>query len=456
MSHSICLIDDSIPLGNENLFIDDTGRLNSSNIELLLNQEDVEWEEAVKALLLKLIKDKKSWNVSAFRNPNIYLNNFDKELYLPDFIIFDWDYGKIAGSTEELLKEIIEKSFTLISIYTRSDEKESVERIIEDGFKDYRNRINLIIKSEENSPQKLIDWAKKLVDNNFAFKFSKELRDHNQSSLENILIEFAKPSINDLVWIFGEDNEIEQRSLQTKDLCLMVVEKLRDELLSKNFASDLPYVDKTYNPDSNIDLVKKMWSYRLYYKPTDNIVRKGDIIRRKNQDDKTLYLVISSDCHLKYFWQKNFGYLSIVPIYRICKENSELKNKLELYKKKTDLKKKNITPSSLTNLSNFIQGPTIIPCIPLQSGLFDYMLFPKEITNINVPVPDSKQESKRDIALIYDFMQDYEKENRISISEPFITPLVEHILYNVSGYGVPDYPNQLSNELETNLKGLFE
>jgi hypothetical protein len=53
-------------------------------------------------------------------------------------------------------------------------------------------------------------------------------------------------------------------------------------------------------------------------------------------------------------------------------------------------------------------------------------------------------------------MQDYEKENRISISEPFITPLVEHILYNVSGYGVPDYPNQLSNELETNLKGLFE
>ena len=207
MAHSICLIDDSIPLGDAKLFIDDTGRLNSSNIELLLNEEEDKWEEPVKELLENLINDKDSWSVSAFRNPDIYLNNFDKESYLPDFIIFDWDYGKMSAPTEELLKEILQKSFTLVAIYTRSDEKETVERIIKEEFNDYNNRINLIIKSEKNSPKKLIEWAEALSKNNFAYKFSKELRIYNRESMENLLVEFGKPDIKDFIWLFGSEDK---------------------------------------------------------------------------------------------------------------------------------------------------------------------------------------------------------------------------------------------------------
>lgn len=456
MVHSICIIDDSIPLGDEKLFIDDTGRLNSSNIELLLSQEDIKWEDDVKELFIKLVKDKESWSVSAFRNPNIYLNNFDKELYLPDFIVFDWDYGKTTDPTEELLKEVLEKSFSLISIYTRSDEKESVEKIIEEDFKEYRNRITLIIKSDENSQQKLMDWANELLINNFSFRFSKELRDHAHNSLENILIDFGKPTINDIVWLFGDEDEEHKRFFHTKDLSDIIAEKLRNELLTKNLGSELKSVAKEYIPSASLELIKKMWSYRLYYSPKDDIIRKGDILKKTNSDDNSLFLVISSDCHLKSFWKRNFGYLTIIPLYKINKDNYNLLSKLDLYKRKSDLKGKDVTPSSLTNLSGFAEGITIIPCIPLKNSFIDYILFPKEIFSIEIPVPELQKSNKRNLALKYEYIVDYDKKDRITISEPFITPLVEHILYNISGYGVPDYPKSLQKEISNNFKGIFE
>ena len=32
------------------------------------------------------------WIVTAFSNPNFYLNCFDRELFRCDVLVFDWDY----------------------------------------------------------------------------------------------------------------------------------------------------------------------------------------------------------------------------------------------------------------------------------------------------------------------------------------------------------------------------
>ncbi len=453
MAHSICLIDDSIPLGDAKLFIDDTGRLNSSNIELLLNEEEDKWEEPVKELLENLINDKDSWSVSAFRNPDIYLNNFDKESYLPDFIIFDWDYGKMSAPTEELLKEILQKSFTLVAIYTRSDEKETVERIIKEEFNDYNNRINLIIKSEKNSPKKLIEWAEALSKNNFAYKFSKELRIYNRESMENLLVEFGKPDIKDFIWLFGsEDKESNKILLNAKDVSEMIVDKLRAELISKNFGDELPIIDANYTPTCSEEIVKKMWSLRLYYKPNDGLVRKGDIVDYEGKEN-IKYLVVSSDCHLKTFWKKNFGHLTVIPIYKVCKENKELVRKLKLAASEGEIKKMRAT--SLVNVSSSIEGPTILPCIPIGDSFYDYILFPKEISSIEVALPEEKKGNPRIVPLDYSHLTVVRGVDRISISEPFITPLVEHILYNISGYGVQDFPKGLQNSTTKNISEIF-
>ncbi len=456
MLHSICLIDDSIPLGDEKLFIDDRGRLNSSNIELLLNNEEIEWSEPpVKELLIKLLEDKEIWSVSAFKNPDIYLNNFDKEYYFPDLIIFDWDYGGTTTSTEELLKIIVEKSFSLISIYTRSDEQETVERIIESSFKEYENRIKLTIKSDEDSPQKLIDIASQRLKDNFAFKFSKELRVFNRDSLESILIEFGKPNINDIVWLFGdEEKENNKISLNAKEISEMIAEKLRAELISKKFGNELESINSNYNPTCEEKIVKKMWSFRLYYKPQDNLVRKGDLIYKESDGKDTMYLVISSDCHLKTFWKKNFGYLTVVPLHKICKNNDDLITKLKWAASVSDLKK--ITATSLVNLSGRIDGPTILPCIPSSTNYDDYFLFPKEIISVKIPVPESKKDNPRTLQLDYSFISGFISDDRITVSEQFITPLVEHILHNISGYGAQDYPKGLQTSITKNIDEMFK
>lgn len=456
MSFSICVVDDQIPLG-KGAFVDVGKRICATTLQMLINEKETEWSEPVlKELVENLITDAKNWNVSAFMSPEILIKSMEEEYYLPEFIIYDWDYGKTSEHSEELLKSILETSFSIVSVYTLSDKKDSVQTIIDTDLTLYKNRIILRIKSDPNSPSLLLEIIKEYDKTNFAFKFSKELRKHTHNTLESILIEFGKPAIDDITWLFGDEDESNKKKLNVKDLSEIIVEKLRNVLISNNFGSELATVASSYTPKSSSDLVKKMWSYRLYYRPQDNIVRKGDIIKKKGSNEETLFLVISSDCHLKYFWRKNFGFISLIPLHKIDKTNKVLLEKLDLYKSKSDLKSKNITPSSLTNISSLAEGLTIIPFIPIGDKYIDFLLFPKELSSQNVLVPADKKENKRNLQLKYEYFTEYEQNSRVTVSEPFVIPLVEHILYNISGYGVPDYPSSLQKEIAENFKGIFE
>lgn len=456
MPFSICVVDDRIPLG-KGAFVDVGNRISTTTLQMLINEKETEWSEPVlKELVENLITDDKNWSVSAFMSPEILIKSMEEEYYLPEFIIYDWDYGKGAVSTEENLKEILETSFSFVTIFTASDKKDVVQAIIDKDFKEFKNRLNLKIKSDKDSSAELVQKMSELNKTNFSFKFSSDLRKLAHKTLESILIEFGKPEIKDITWLFGDEDESKNKKLHVKDLSEILVEKLRSELITGNFGSDLPTVEGSYVPTSGSELVKRMWAYRLYYSPKDNIVRKGDIIKKKGSNEETLFLVISSDCHLKYFWRKNFGFISLVPLHKIDKTNKVLLDKLDLYKSKSDLKSKNIIPSSLTNISSLAEGVTIIPFIPIGDKYIDFLLFPKELSSQNVLVPADKKENKRSLQLKYEYFAEYEQNSRVTVSEPFVTPLVEHILYNISGYGVPDYPSSLQKEIAENFKGIFE
>ena len=79
MIREICFIDDTIPAMSVPS-IDDAERLNRSNLKLLLD-EDISWGELpVKSLVRDLVADAKSWSVSAFTHPDIYLNHAVKQM----------------------------------------------------------------------------------------------------------------------------------------------------------------------------------------------------------------------------------------------------------------------------------------------------------------------------------------------------------------------------------------
>ncbi|MDT8413688.1 MAG: hypothetical protein RQ875_14590, partial [Vicingaceae bacterium] len=105
----------------------------------------------------------------------------------------------------------------------------------------------------------------------------------------------------------------------------MFLEKARNALLS-----DKIYEFPLKSSNAGIDNVKdlsKIWNYRLYHSPNDKFVRKGDILHKRNSE--TLFLVLTSDCHLQRFWKNNLGYITLIPMHPI--ENSDITKRIKDY-----------------------------------------------------------------------------------------------------------------------------
>ncbi len=146
----------------------------------------------------------------------------------------------------------------------------------------------------------------------------------------------------------------------------------------------------------------------------------------------------------------------LVPLHKIDHSNENLKTKLKLYKPAGHYKN-NVTATSLTNTTN-LDSPTIIPVVQKINGqYFDYILCPKEI--FSEEIPNTKiinfDQIRNFLPLSYEHIEKYCGTDRIGISEPFLTLLIQHILLNVTGYGVPDYPDEFKNIIKENIKGMF-
>uniref|UniRef100_UPI0005715E8C hypothetical protein n=1 Tax=Treponema pedis TaxID=409322 RepID=UPI0005715E8C len=191
------------------------------------------------------------------------------------------------------------------------------------------------------------------------------------------------------------------------------------------------------------NIIKKIWSYRLYYTSKSDQVKQGDII--KYQDD--LFLVFSSDCHMEKFWCKNYGFLALIPLYKIEKNGKSKKLFSELEKSNS------FSVSSLVN-SNGLNNISILPAIPVEDKYSDYILFPKGIKTVEIPLFSKTKMNAKDIknssCLTYYAWKDIKKI--VSISESFKSPLIQFIQDNITGYGVPDFPNKLAKELSRNFK----
>lgn len=172
-------------------------------------------------------------------------------------------------------------------------------------------------------------------------------------------------------------------------------------------------------------------------------VKQGDIIKYK--DD--LFLVFSSDCHMERFWCKNYGFLAVIPLYKIDK-NEKCKDLFG------DLKKsKKFYPTSLINTQG-IENIAVLPAIPIKDDFFDYILCPKAIRTIEIPLPTVDGKNTADIrkekSLEYSDVDNLERV--VSISENFKNQLIQFVQDNITGYGCPDFPKILSDYLGNKFK----
>ena len=136
---------------------------------------------------------------------------------------------------------------------------------------------------------------------------------------------------------------------------------------------------------------------------------------------------------MRDFWKKNFGYIALVPLL----EMGEGLTKEHL----GGTWPKSINFSSIT--SNNMSPIAVLPCVPVNQTLLDFIVIPKGICSVKV----NKAESS---ILLYDHFIGYERI--VSISDPFKSPLVQFACDNISGYGCPDFHKLLKNGLEDYFK----
>jgi hypothetical protein len=213
---------------------------------------------------------------------------------------------------------------------------------------------------------------------------------------------------------------------------------------------NIPSLNKNGNVQVDNTILEKLWSYRLYHKypDIDTSVRKGDIICK----DKQYYLIINSDCHLPHLWNKNLGFVNVIPLYLVNKDNESLKEILGLTQNggTRDYKQSSFSEK----MSSFSEGSFCMPFIPLEDDYKTFVFFAKNLTYIQVSKPNLAQdESLKNKRLKYDCFDEYKRI--CTLSEPFLTPIISNILSSIAGHGCPDYSKSTKELLDKNIKSIF-
>lgn len=431
MKHSVCFIDDKIPV---NQFFNDTSIVTDIVIDFLLKRTDTKWDDpVVKKLCEKLCSEADKWTFSAFTSPAFYENYIEDNVYSPEIIIYDWDYNFGAGSdsSEEYLLNILEKSSTMIFVYSEDPNIEEINQIVQkDKFLDYGDRLSVINKGEAGSVEKIFEQIEKKETYNFSFRYGHDIVYNSNAIINKILSDISKLSIEEFVSSIGsfDGNKYISTNMDFVDAIMPRYKNLLRNLFPMQEFS----IKKTAEP--KLENVRRVWSYRLYDKTQENSVNMGDLIK---DSENHFYVVASSDCHMSDFWKKNFGYIALVPIFQV--DSEEVKKSVEYLGKNNSVNISSLTNNKQTSL-------TVLPCVPIAGDeLADFVLIPKSLISIKINRPGSQI-----TALRYEDFDGYEKVT--SISDPFKSPLIQFIFDNISGYGCPDFPDILKANINKTIK----
>lgn len=471
MRYSVCIIDNDIPAaGSEaQVFgIKDSELLNSSNLQLLLAKET--WtDNVIKNLTSTLLNQKDDdgisakWDVFGFTNPSFYVNTIDNGFFRSDLVIFDWEYpGAQVGSgtdSESVLKEILDRTFSLVFIFSKADKKAEIEEIFDKPeFQEYRERLAYLDKTVADIDQTsiLIQKAETMYANNFSFRFASILRKKAVQTIDKILSDMGRASLNDI------KNQIIVGDSGKKDFIDFLAERFRAAIAGKeiyDLVDQIPdpamgNISSSQSDDENVlepvaeittvpnnDMTSKVWSSRLYFNQEsgDDLVRRGDIVTIEND----FFFVISADCDLSRFWKKNFGIINMVALYELNSTNSALKNRLTTCVNLGDIPGK---PNSLLDkIGRLVDGPCVLPFVPINNLKKNFIFIPKDIISKQIDLSTEfdqlTKKQKGDKALEY---TNWPNANRVcTLSEPFLTPAIHHVLNNIGGHGVPDYPDHM-------------
>ena len=475
--YNFYLCDDALPvLKSGPLKAEDV--IGHSALQYILSEPEFEWAEAVvKELLEKAVADSQ-WRLRAARSPEFFIKEFGRSLDRPDVLVFDWDYPGVKDP-ERYLLEFLSQTYCIIQIYSGADMKEQIQKVIgTDTFKGYQRRLFLSEKTEV-TPDELLKTVEKAYKENFSYRFGAELRSTASKSLEEILVSLGRNSIDEVMALLHaagttegdfkelfveklrnhlrEDESLVKSAVEmgvtaevAQALLDLVADKLRNDLNSEEIELLIAGRGIRELDAETKEAASKLWSYRLYYKPSDKCVRRGDFVER--EETKERFVVVNADCDLNRLWSKNYGRINLIPVYEIGKESKELAERLKIAKITADNLDFKI-PSIANTPRRLADGTLLMPFVPIEGRFCDFLIFPKEIISVPIEAPASAQgnvDKIRNSSLSYDSFPGHRR--LCTLSEPFVTPFVVTLLSALEGQGVPDYPPIVQETIQARSK----
>ena len=453
MRYSVCVIDNDIPASGAAALewnMRDSALLNASNLQLLVDRAD--WsDDVIKGLISTLLTQTEDdgitakWEVHGLTNPSFYLNAINDGVFRSDVIVFDWEYPGAQNATEtnseSILREILERTFCLIFIFSKADKKDEIDGVLaKPEFQAFKERLAYLDKAINGVDQTniLLQKADEMYAQNFSFKFAGTLRRRSVQCADQMLSDMGKASLNDV------KNLVAVGHGGKKDFVDFLAERFRTSIAGPTVYELVDEIPEAAAGGVDTAMVSKVWSYRLYFQQEtgDDLVRRGDIVAVGNE----ILLVLSADCDLVRFWAKNLGIINAVALHELDQTNTTLKDLLTVCVKPDPSK----AIGSLLGTVGESEGPFVLPFVPRDGAFKHFVAIPKDLVSRRIATPqgwdqlDKKKRKAHSMKYAY-----WVGARRLcTVSEPFLTPVIQHVFNTVGGYGVPDYPDHMKEILK--------
>jgi len=506
MPHSICIIDDGFLSPATALEIENHKYYSIATMSLLLGQ-DWPGENPLKELCSSLVGEKDGsgntkWKFRGFSHPNFFDEAYEFDNFRPNIIIFDWEYATASDFDQcKFLEGVLQCTHVHIFVFSGADKINEIKGLIDGNLDAFPGRIDILEKSNsgEDNHAELLELISQKLDNNFSFKFGNKLRQAVNKSLDDVLLRLSAMDIEKVISCLGKEHtdpvdtdvkeligeRIKNNLIESNDilelledkkidpeaafeLVAFIAEKTKNDIVSYELPHETREQTDGENEDVSAEIMEQLWSYRLYHSPHENdeFVRTGDLIKRADSEGvEELYLVVTPLCQLERFWSKTHGQLNLVKLYCFDKQKVHLKEQGMLTKNSSSVKgserdanQGSIISSISNSITRYGGDPLSVPYVPIESELRNFLLFPKEISAEKIELPETQKVKEavreRDTHLTYDILDG--KFNRVvTISEPFLSPIIEHIFSSLKGYGAPDFPANLKISLAKSYQNVF-
>lgn len=168
----ICIVDDKLPFVKD---VDDSHLVDSKGIQKV-GLENLGWEEEKDLLYLTTLLlqsevfKKNEIDISWAKQPNILLNAIKEQKYIPDLVIYDWEYGTSFMVPEDTLSDLLELlNDTFFFIYSSYAQKIPIH-LFKKKLDKYAPRFQVLTKGDSsyvtNSEEIIFEYIALRVEKN--------------------------------------------------------------------------------------------------------------------------------------------------------------------------------------------------------------------------------------------------------------------------------------------------